>query len=140
MIHFLLHEYVESFHLLRSPLISFLSSFLSYVFHLFGSNYSKIFYIICKHCEGCWCLNIFPCIFILFEEKGQCLVFLILCTVNLMKSFTKYRNTLLGSVGFLCLVSIHMQRLKNFFLSDLYSFDLLLLSNFSNLSFLFSIL
>ena len=46
------------------------------IFHLFGKNHNKIFYIGCDYYEGCCFPNFFLSLFILWEEEGYLFVWI----------------------------------------------------------------
>ena len=67
-----IHKHGRFLHFLRSSSISFLRDLklLSYRSFTCLVTYSKIFYIICGSCEGCWFPNFFLNLFIIDIKVG----------------------------------------------------------------------
>ena len=127
-----IHEHGTSFQLLRSSLISFFRDlrFFSYRSFICSFRVTPRYYIYVKgvvsliSCSAC----------LSFEyRKATDLLELILYLATLLKLFTSYRNSLMEFLGSLKYSIISSSSSDIFTLiSNLYPFDLLLLSNCSS--------
>ena len=144
-----IHEQGRSFCLLRSSSEVFFDFFLQrlevlvkQILHLFGESHTKLLQVFCEYFEGVISIISFT-FYLSFEYKKVTDLFeLILYPSTLLNLFISCRSSLMEFFGLLkhtIRSSVNSDTLTSsfpicmlFFLSNLYAFDLLLLSNCSS--------